>query len=363
MERFSTTRKWRMVSGFLGVAVAVAAAVGWFQGSTILGWYYVRNLVQARDAAGVEQWQARVHGLGRAGLPPLLAGLRQSDPQACGNIGRALREFPGDPVPAEELANALADAFPGFSGPGQQAALETLLDFVRRSEPVVPAVARMLNGAAQTTDGEVHACALKLAEAVADGPDVRQLREPCRELVQACARDENVTNGIIAIRLSQRPGLDLLDQVVPQLQAPKPEVRQAALLALGPAPEVLATDDLLQWLHDPDPGVRQLCETALRGRGLPDLHIQMGRFLTDSRPANRLQVLDLLRRAADLEPGVWIRRLSHDRAPAVRAAAVRAAAEQPFVDLSDRLEQMAQDDPSPTVRQLARYYLKSPKRP
>jgi hypothetical protein len=70
-----------------------------------------------------------------------------------------------------------------------------------------------------------------------------------------------------------------------------------------------------------------------------------------------LQVLEQLRQANDLEPGVWLRRLSHDPVPAVRAAAARAAGENDQVDLSDRLTQMAQSDPSPTVRQLARYYL------
>jgi hypothetical protein len=73
----------------------------------------------------------------------------------------------------------------------------------------------------------------------------------------------------------------------------------------------------------------------------------------------RLQVIDQLRYAHDLEPGVWLRRLSHDPAPAVRAAAVRAAAERHTVHLTDRLEQMAQNDPCPTVRQLAKYYLSS----
>jgi hypothetical protein len=41
----------------------------------------------------------------------------------------------------------------------------------------------------------------------------------------------------------------------------------------------------------------------------------------------------------------------------VRAAAARAALEQRVRSLADRLEQMAQNDPSPSVRQLAQYYL------
>jgi hypothetical protein len=157
-----------------------------------------------------------------------------------------------------------------------------------------------------------------------------------------------------------RREIEMHEHVVPLLNDPAPEVRQAAMLAVGPSSEVLATDDLLRWLHDPDADVRRLCEGALRSRGLHEDHVRLGRLMTDSRAGVRLQVVDCLRESSDLEPGVWLRRLSHDPAPAVRAAAVRAASEQTALDLTDRLEQMAENDPSPTVRQLARHYLDSP---
>jgi len=84
--------------------------------------------------------------------------------------------------------------------------------------------------------------------------------------------------------------------------------------------------------------------------------------MTDREPHARLQAMDLLRGADDLEPEplVWLRRLSHDPSPAVRAAAVRAAAELSAGNFRDRIEQMAQDDPSPTVRQIAQHYIASP---
>ena len=50
-------------------------------------------------------------------------------------------------------------------------------------------------------------------------------------------------------------------------------------------------------------------------------------------------------------------RLSHDSSPSVRVAAMRAMTQQSFVDLSDRIDQMARTDPSPTVCQLAQFYL------
>ena len=42
----------------------------------------------------------------------------------------------------------------------------------------------------------------------------------------------------------------------------------------------------------------------------------------------------------------------------MRLAAVRVMSQQQVLDLSDRLEQMADSDPSPTVCQMARLYQK-----
>jgi len=114
---------------------------------------------------------------------------------------------------------------------------------------------------------------------------------------------------------------------------------------------------LFYWLSDPDAQMRQLCEVALRGRGLQDNHIRLARLMADPRPTVRMEVLEAIEQVPDLDPGAWLRRLSHDPSPAVRAAAARAAANQTQVDLSDRIDQMAQNDPSPTVQQVARYYL------
>jgi len=52
--------------------------------------------------------------------------------------------------------------------------------------------------------------------------------------------------------------------------------------------------------------------------------------MTDPQPAVRLQVLEHLHEASDLDPGVWLRRLSHDSAPA--CARLRYA--QPQFNLS-----------------------------
>jgi HEAT repeat protein len=164
-----------------------------------------------------------------------------------------------------------------------------------------------------------------------------------------------------AVKLALRPGMDLLEPVAALLADPAAEVRRAALLAVGPAPQAVPDEGLLPCLHDPDPEVRRLCEAALAGRGLRPEHVRLGRLLTHPSPGVRAEVLDQLHSAPDLDPGVWLRRLSHDPSPAVRAAALRAMTEQTGVDLSDRVDQMARSDPSPTVCYLARLYQKRAK--
>src|SRR5207237_107645 len=90
-------------------------------------------------------------------------------------------------------------------------------------------------------------------------------------------------------------------------------------------------------------------------------HIRLARLATDPRWDVRLQVLDYLSEADDVNAGAWLSRLSHDSSPAVRVAAIRATCEGSLADLSGRIEQMARQDPSPTVCELARHYLRSRK--
>jgi hypothetical protein len=135
------------------------------------------------------------------------------------------------------------------------------------------------------------------------------------------------------------------------------EVRRAVLVAVGPADQVVRDEGLLPCLHDADPEVRRLTEAALRGRGLRPEHLELGRLLTHPDHHMRVRVLDHLREAPDLDPGLWLRRLSHDRKPSVRAAALRVMSNLTVIDLSDRIDQMAHSDPNPSVAQLARFYL------
>jgi hypothetical protein len=230
------------------------------------------------------------------------------------------------------------------------------------SRPLAATAEKLLLLAAATQEKGVRLRTLALAEMTLARlhPDKPYLYRMLA-LDGIAARDNDIR--VRAIRLAMHAPLhtdiELVDKVLPLLKDPAAEVRRAALLAVGLSEKHLTVDDLLPLLQDADLEVRRLCEGALRSRGLQDSHIKLAKLITDPRPGERLQVVHYLQESDDLEPGVWLARLSQDPSPAVRAAAIRFFAEDPTsADFRERLQQMAQDDPSPTVQQLARIYLK-----
>ncbi len=348
----------------------IVAGFGWWQRGPLLAWYYVHGLASATDAER-EVWVERACSLDSAVVPSLLACLRRENPAAC-NATRAalvhLVERWGNTDPrAQSLAEQMAGGFPGFSKCGQQAALECAVVLLKGKAgaaappaPLAVATGRMLATAATTPDAGVQTAALALADLLVWSDTPGRWRECFREIVSAGLKNPDPGSRVQAIRLTLHETLredsELQALVVPLLHDPQTPVRRAALLAVGMAEQAVSEDQLLPLLHDTDEDVRRLCEEALRGRGLRESHLKLARLISDPRPEARLQVLDHLACTSDLEPGAWLRRLSEDPSPAVRAAAVRAAAGQTQVDLSLRLRQLAQNDPSPTVRQLAAHY-------
>ena len=178
--------------------------------------------------------------------------------------------------------------------------------------------------------------------------------------------DKSADKRLLGIAVAMREDLNLLPSVVPLLSDSEAPVRRAAMLALGPIHEGAAgaerplvhNQDLIRWLHDPDPEVRHLCEMSLRSRGLSERDVHLGRMLTDPDPMARLQLLLELPDQDDLSNMTkWLQKLSEDPDSAVRAAAVRVAAERQ-IDFADRLEQMTRTDPYGTARQIAEHYRK-----
>ncbi len=374
----------RFLAGLSIALLLAGAGVAWLGREPLLAWYYLRGLEKAGEGER-EVWVQRVVGLGSAAVPGVLDCLGKDDARVCANaqaaLARLAESWSAEDPRWAELSGRLCNDFRRFSPAGQESVLKLAADWLtprgvpdvergarsagvgaprytlRAPRPVRQHAVRLLEQAARASDQDVHAAALDLAGTLLEQGDWTGLLGPCRELARSCLRDARPDNRTRAVRIALHPGMDLVEQVVPLLHDIAPEVRRAAMLVVGAAKETVTTDYLLPWLHDPDAEVRRLCETALLARDLKREHLQLARLISDSRPRVRLQVLHYLDADLDLEPGAWLRRLSQDSEEAVRVAAIRAAFEQSGVDLTDRLEEMAQSDPSPTVRQIAGIYL------
>ncbi len=192
------------------------------------------------------------------------------------------------------------------------------------------------------------------------GPTSPDVLQACAALIDVSLKDPRTACRVSAIRLATAPGIDMQDRVAPLLIANREtaaEVRVMALLALGAQEDVLATDDLLSFLHDSDERVRAVAEQTLKSRGLVSAQIHLARQMTDPKAQVRARVPALVLDFPDLDTRLWLERLSRDGSPSVRAAVLRAVGETKEWRLADRMREMAQGDPSPTVRQIARYYL------
>src|SRR5262249_30739058 len=150
--------------------------------------------------------------------------------------------------------------------------------------------ARLLTLASRATETDVRRQGLTLATAWLARPDHADAVSAASQLVRACLQDPEPANRTEAIRLAVHKDIGLGRFVAPLLNDPEPEVRQAALAAVGgpDAEEVVASDELLHSLHDSDATVRRLCEAALRSRGLGSNDLVLGRLITDANPGTRL---------------------------------------------------------------------------
>jgi hypothetical protein len=367
MSRFLRVNK-RTVLAAAAALLVVCGSLGWLEREPLTCWFYLRGLARANEGSRAV-WVERVTRLDDAATPGLLAMLGQKDAQACGNAEAALlavsARWGEDDARRIALAKKLADDFAHFSGPGRAAAVNIVTAWLNaESTPTAAsmgAAEKMLELAARSSDSAARAAALQLTEAFAAHAPANAEVGPCRELVAACFEDSAPENRVQAVAMAERFLPDMRKQALPLLNDSESAVRVAAMRAIGATQGIIATEDLLRWLHDPEPEVRRMCERALRIRNLTDEKIALGRLITDPAPRIRLQVLACLRGGdeTDVYAGVWLRHLSHDPAPEVRFAAVRAIREQGLTELNDRIDQMARNDPSPTVCDFARRCLAS----
>ncbi len=127
-------------------------------------------------------------------------------------------------------------------------------------------------------------------------------------------------------------------------------VRYKALTTFANRPALLSEDTILRRLHDAEPGIPELAELILKGRGLTKDQVFLGRQMFDPKAEIRCSVIPLLRERTDIDPVIWLLQLSHDADETVRAHAAEALADRDTPEVDKRLREMATTDASPAVR-------------
>ncbi len=379
----------------LGALVLVlllgAAGLAWMERTPLLACYYVRNLAKAGDADRAA-WVDRVAGLGEPALDDVLECLNDPSPSCCGNARAALEKLTSQWGPGDARTVALAlrcgREFQHFSSAGQRNVLELAAgwftshaDDPAATAGLVPSCSRLLAEAVATKNPEVQAHALELCGVLTRQPQGNEALSSARDLVRTCLASDQADVRVRAVQLTiptprpgadpfdpdTAPGMDLLEQVTLLLNDPAAEVRRAALLAVGPARDAVLDNVLLRCLHDPDADIRRLCERTLKSRGLTPFQIRLGRQLTDSSPVERRKVFKLLRHARELDPTgpemdprVWLEELSRDPEGSVRLHCLTAMALWNPEIMRPRVAEMANLDPSDTVREKAQWWLENP---
>ncbi len=346
----------------------VLAGFVWTQKEWALSWYYVRQLSYVYLEKR-ETWAKRVVSLDEYAVPRLLLQLHSNDALICGNMQHTLNllaEKWGVTDPrSQRLVERMHAQFEQFSLVGQEKALLFLTKLLQQDapKPLPPAITQNICEVLLTADSKAELrpgalfLAAELVDCVAPGQWVAELRG----MAERGLSERYPTTRVAALHLMKRGPMRheraLVERAIPLLRDEKAIVRRAALLALGSETEAVREEHFLMLLHDEDLETQYLCEMALRRRNLNDDDIKLARMISHKDPGVRMGILNHLPHMSELNLAEWLRQLCNDTESAVRAAGVRAAGDFTNVDLTDRLREMAEHDPSETVRQNARHYL------
>ncbi|MBX9625953.1 MAG: hypothetical protein K2X82_19295, partial [Gemmataceae bacterium] len=235
-------RKWAIRVGCgLAVAVLAAGAWGYMNRADLEVRYAAYRLKSATTDDDRAAWAGKLAATdrGRSALVDLLPHDSPARPAVLAALGRFVTDQP-DESAAVPVCGVLLDAFPRCDDGGKAAVLDLL--------PVI--VKRM-------------------------GPDQASSYRP---VVAAGLAMPAAGSRLAAIRAAMHPAVGMRADLLPLLDAAEPEVRRAALFAVGPAadgPPVVGDEELCRWLHDPDAEVRRVCRDALVSRGRTDGEIAL----------------------------------------------------------------------------------------
>ncbi|MBI1831721.1 MAG: HEAT repeat domain-containing protein [Planctomycetes bacterium] len=360
---FASKATWLVIAGLL-----CFAGLAWWQWHPVLAWYHVRQLSLAYQE-NREACAKKVAELDEAAVPRLLDGLQDPDALVCGNMQCALimlvEKWGVIDARSQRLVDQFHARFGSLSSAGQEKTLMLLTGFLQgdASKPLPSRLTKPIGEILVNAEkiAELRSASLLLAAELVDCVEPGQWIDACREMAERGMKDERAGVRVASTQLLLRDAMKkdkaLFESALPLLRDKETAVRHAAVIALSAATDVVREENLLPLLHDEDLKTQYLCELALRKRGLTDDDITLARLISDKDAAVRMRVFHHLHHMPEMNLAVWLRQLSDDPEPAVRAAAIRAAADRTQFDLAQRLREMAEADPSETVRLNARYYL------
>ena len=362
--RIRTMAVWGLVASGL-----IAATVFLLGLDRAVAWWRVRQLLAAEP-------QARALVVDQLARHPVAAChqlldvlLEENDNERALVLGDALTVIGREPGGAanEALVPCLQQIVQGFKScpaSGREQAAQWVCSMIERmpeGEKAAPefltCASRLVEIGRGSAEAGPRAAMLRLATSLAKVGLTEETVSRYRELARAGLADNAPSVQLAAISLAMLSPLRIADEIAPCLSSSSSEVRRAALVVLGPTPDAVTEDAILPLLHDSDEQNAALARSALFSRGLSDDQIRLGRLLAHPSPAQRLLVIDHLDEASHVDVNMWLKRLSHDTSPAVRSAAARAMAQAGSPDLTERLNQMAEGDPSPTVSRLTRHFM------
>jgi hypothetical protein len=299
----------------------------------------------------------------------LLYSLSQSSsPEEAEALGQGLVQV-SENLSEEALDSHLARAAFLFKSMEPFAQAETMAwlakAFANKTSPTLTerrstATKRLLDSAYLSEENAVQAAALQMSVGILKQNPTPEVMGSIKQLVSAGAKSESSLVQIQAITVALNPKTDCLQEVAICLKSPHREVRQAAILALGPASETTMDEVLLPSLHDEDQTIVHLTETALQARGLREDQIRLGKLMADPKPVKRLEVLDHLSATRDIDPMIWLKKMSNDPSPAVRAAAARALNQERTSPSENQTAKASLREMNETVKKLDSFYKEYP---
>ena len=167
---------------------------------------------------------------------------------------------------------------------------------------------------------------------------------------------------LAAIAVAGAPFHEGDQQLIGLLDDPDAQVSKTALLALRPVGDLTSEQKarIGEFLGDPDLEIREAATRLLLASGVRESVVYLFRQMKHPRATERAKVVSMVFAVPDpnFNPVPWIEKLARDPSPAVRLAVARAASESNVPELRATVERIAESDPDPNVRDLARQYLR-----